>query len=85
MTEVPREWRDVGPLRQEMTNWAERNQAPPFGPVDVLARLDVCARPDALLGLLAECRDLIAEFPPRGCGVDDLLRRVDAALTETEN
>lgn len=35
-------------------------------------------------GLLRECRDLIAEFPPRGCGVDDLLRRIDAALNRKE-
>lgn len=49
----------------------------------VLLRTEV--RPDHT-GLLRECRDLIREvaFAPADVDVDDLLRRLGAALNETE-
>lgn len=84
MTGVPREWRDVWPLRKEMANRLAHSQAVQFGPAEIEARLDDCHRPHAWLALLAECRAALDRRTPASPYVDDLLRRVDAALTDTE-
>ncbi|MDN5916620.1 MAG: hypothetical protein L0I76_16210 [Pseudonocardia sp.] len=79
--------RDVWPLRQEMRHHLDGNQAPQFTPADILARLDVCPTAPDHTALLRECFGLLMG-PPAAVSAwmrDDLGRRIEAALNETEN